>query len=78
MKTVIDKQLSAIKKVMVEKKEECRKVVFESIGRMKKRYPEEADYIQQEFNNMCKEIGIDFFKELRISGKDIEEYLDNL
>lgn len=78
METMIDKRLSAIKKVMVEKKEESRKVVFESIGRMKKRYPEKADYIQQEFNNMCKEIGIDFFKELRISGKDIEEYLDNL
>lgn len=78
MKIVIDKQLSAIKEVMVEKKEECRKVVFESIGIMINKYPEEADYIQQEFNNMCKEIGIDFFKELRISGKDIEEYLDNL
>lgn len=78
MKTVIDKQLSAIKEVMVEKKEKCRKVVFESIGIMIKKYPEEVDYIQQEFNNMCKEIGIDFFKELHISGKDIEEHLDNL
>ena len=75
---MIDKQLSAIKEVMVEKKEECRKVVFESIGIMIKKYPEEVNYIQQEFNNMCKEIGIDFFKELRISGKDIEEHLDKL
>ena len=78
MKTVIDKQLSAIKEVMVEKKEKCRKVVIESIGIMINKYPEEADYIQQEFNNMCKEIGIDFFKYFRISGKDIEEHLDKL
>ena len=40
MKTVIDKQLSAIKEVMVEKKEECRKVVLESIGIMINKYPE--------------------------------------
>ena len=78
MKIVIDKQLSAIKEVMVEKKEECRKVVFESIGIMINKYTEEVDYIQQQFNNMCKEIGIDFYAELRISGKDIEEHLDKL
>lgn len=75
---MIDKQLSAIKEVMVEKKEECRKVVLESIGIMINKYPEEVDYIQQQFNNMCKEIGIDFFKEPHISRKDIEEHLDNL
>jgi hypothetical protein len=60
------------------KKKECRKVVFESIGIMIKKHPEKVDYIQQQFNDMCKESGIDFYAEFRISGKDIEECLDKL
>ena len=42
---------------------------FESIGIMKKKYPNDADYIQHQFDNMCKELGINFYAELRISGK---------
>ena len=78
MKKEIDTQLSAIKEVMVEKKKECRKVVFESIDIIKINHPSYAEYIQEEFKNMCKELGIDFYAEIRISNEDIEEHLDKL
>lgn len=76
MEKEIEIKMSAIKDVIIRQKSECRKNVFEAIGILKNKYPDYAGSIQERFDEICKDCGVDFFAEIRIDGDDINEYVE--
>ena len=68
----IDNRLSAIEDILrTQSEEECRKNVIETIDLLKQDFPEQREYIDAIFKQMCTSNHVDFFKEIRISPNDM-------
>lgn len=62
----INKELSCVEEIVKTQSEQnCRKDIFETLGLIKQTHPEHREYIEERFQQMCKDYNKDFFKEIR-------------
>ena len=55
----------------------CKNDAIKKINRLKGLYPNETSEIEYAFRDLCEKYNVDLFSEIRISDKDINNFIDN-
>lgn len=71
----IELKLLEIEDVMAKAGANARKNVWETIDILMEKYPHYSNEILENFEGLRKKYDIDFFNEIRVTGKEINEHL---
>ena len=62
----IDRRMAAVEEIMQKQTgEECRRNVWETVSRLKDKFPDKADYIDSMYKKLVKKYNIDFYACIR-------------
>lgn len=62
----IDRRMAAVEEIIKQQTEaECRKNVWETVYRLKERFPNYVGYIDNKYNKLVKKYNKDFFECIR-------------
>lgn len=76
MEREIESTLEAIEKTIAENLSKCRKNVFETIGILHKKHPNDSDEINTRFKEICKKYGVNFYSEIGANYDDINRHVE--